>query len=43
VGEFLGVFFLFAGFLVSVEAFRDIRVPFTAIVLRTRTAEQNDG
>jgi hypothetical protein len=41
VGEFLGVFFLFAGFLVSIEVFRDFRVPFTAIVLRTRTPEAN--
>lgn len=39
VGEFLGVLFLFAGFLVSVEVFREIRVPFTHIVLRTRRAE----
>ncbi len=39
VGEFLGVFFLFAGFLVSIEVFRDIRVPFTGIVLHSRTAE----
>jgi hypothetical protein len=43
VGEFLGVFFLFSGFLVSIEVFRDIRVPFTAIVLRTRTPETNEG
>jgi hypothetical protein len=42
VGEFLGVFFLFAGFLVSIEVFRDLRVPFTAIVLHARPAETND-
>jgi hypothetical protein len=30
-GKFLGVVFLFAGFLVSVEAFRTIRIPFTSI------------
>ena len=36
VGEFLGVVFLFAGFLVSVEVFREIRIPFTHVVLRTR-------
>ncbi len=29
VGKFLGVVFLFAGFLVSIEVFREIRVPFT--------------
>jgi len=39
VGEFLGVLFLFTGFLVSVEVFREIRVPFTHIVLRSRAAE----
>lgn len=39
VGELLGVVFLFAGFLVSVEVFREIRVPFTRIVLRARRAE----
>lgn len=40
VGEFLGVLFLFAGFLVSIEVFREIRVPFTHIVLRSRAPEQ---
>jgi hypothetical protein len=39
VGEFLGVLFLFLGFLVSIEVFREIRIPFTHVVLRTRTAE----
>lgn len=39
VGEFLGVLFLFTGFLVSVEVFREIRVPFSRIVLRVRRAE----
>lgn len=34
IGEFLGVFFLFAGFLVSLEVLSEVRVPFTAIVLR---------
>ena len=33
VGKFLGVAFLFAGFLVSIEVFREIRVPFTSIRL----------
>jgi hypothetical protein len=36
VGELLGVVFLFAGFLVSVEVFREFRVPFTHRVLRVR-------
>ncbi|HEX7223101.1 MAG TPA: hypothetical protein VF231_07610 [Candidatus Limnocylindrales bacterium] len=31
VGKFLGVVFLFLGFLVSVETFRQLRVPFTSI------------
>ena len=39
IGEFIGVLFLFAGFLVSVEVFREIRIPFTRIVLRTRSVE----
>jgi hypothetical protein len=39
LGEFLGVLFLFAGFLVSVEVFREFRIPFTGIVLRTRRVE----
>jgi hypothetical protein len=33
LGKFLGVVFLLAGFLVSIEVFREIRVPFTGIRL----------
>lgn len=33
LGKFLGVVFLFAGFLVSIEVFREIRIPFTRIRL----------
>ena len=33
LGKFLGVVFLFAGVLVSIEVFREIRVPFTSIRL----------
>jgi hypothetical protein len=33
LGKFLGVLFLFAGFLVSIEVFRVIRIPFTDIRL----------
>ena len=33
LGKFLGVLFLFAGFLVSIEVFHQIRVPFTSILL----------
>jgi hypothetical protein len=32
-GRFVGVVLLFAGFLVSIEVFRDIRIPFTSITL----------
>jgi hypothetical protein len=31
LGRFLGVVFLFAGFLVSAEVFREVRIPFTTI------------
>ena len=34
VGKFLAVLFLLAGFLVSTEVFREIRVPFTRVRLR---------
>ncbi len=36
LGEFLGVLFIFLGFLVSVEVFSDIRLPFTRVVLLRR-------
>jgi hypothetical protein len=39
LGKFLGVLFLFAGFLVSIEVFREIRVPFTSIRLATGRRE----
>ena len=40
LGKFLGVVFLFLGFLVSVEAFREIRVPFTRIRMGGVRAER---
>jgi len=40
VGELLGVVFLFAGFLVSIEVFRQVRIPFTRVILWNRTAEE---
>lgn len=43
LGHLLGVVFLFAGFLVSIEVFREIRVPFTRIVLRTGRREREAG
>ena len=36
LGELLGVVFIFLGFLVSIEVFSDVRLPFTRIVLRRR-------
>ncbi|HUQ77926.1 MAG TPA: hypothetical protein VM427_03500 [Patescibacteria group bacterium] len=47
LGKFLGVVFLFGGFLVSIETFRQIRIPFTSIavrgVRRERVAAPADG
>jgi hypothetical protein len=39
LGKFLGVVFLFAGFLVSIETFREIRIPFTSVVFRRARTE----
>ncbi len=36
LGELLGVVFLFAGFLVSIEVFSEVRVPFTHRVVFSR-------
>ncbi len=36
LGEFLGVLFIFLGFLVSIEVFSDVRLPFTHVVLLRR-------
>jgi hypothetical protein len=38
LGEFLGVVFLFAGFVVSAHVLGDIRIPFTGVVLLRRDA-----
>jgi hypothetical protein len=40
VGELLGVLFLFAGFLVSIEVFRFVRIPFTRVVVWERSPER---
>jgi hypothetical protein len=40
LGKFLSVLFLFVGFLISVEVFRDIRVPFTRIPIRVGRRER---
>jgi hypothetical protein len=36
IGELIGVILIFLGFLVSIEVFSDLRLPFTRIVLRRR-------
>lgn len=36
IGELLGVLFIFLGFLVSIEVFSDVRLPFTRVILRRR-------
>jgi len=43
IGKFVGVVLLFLGFLVSIEIFREIRVPFTSIVLRGGREEHPDA
>jgi hypothetical protein len=39
IGELLGVVLIFLGFLVSIEVFSDVRLPFTRIVMRRRMDE----
>jgi hypothetical protein len=43
VGKFLAVIFLLAGFLVSIETFREIRIPFTQVRLRGRRTEHGQS
>ena len=43
VGKFLGVVFLFAGFLVSIEVFREIRIPLTSVRFATGRRESPDA
>jgi hypothetical protein len=43
IGELIGVVLIFLGFLVSIEVFSDVRLPFTRIVLRRRDREQPAG
>jgi len=42
IGKFLAVLFLLAGFLVSIEAFREIRIPFTSLAVR-RARHEAEG
>jgi hypothetical protein len=39
IGKFLSVLFLLAGFLISIETFREIRIPFTTVRIRSRRTE----
>jgi hypothetical protein len=43
LGELLGILFIFVGFLVSIEVFSDIRLPFTRIVLARRNPAAETG
>ncbi len=43
VGKFVGVILLFLGFLISIEIFQEIRVPFTRIVLRSGRTEHREA
>ena len=38
IGELVGLVLIFLGFLVSIEVFSDVRLPFTHVVLRRRPA-----
>lgn len=40
IGKFISVVLIFLGFLVSIEVFRDIRIPFTGRVLRSNRHER---
>jgi hypothetical protein len=42
LGELLGVGFIFLGFLISIEAFREVRIPFTRVVLRAGRVESGE-
>ena len=39
IGQLIGLILIFLGFLVSIEVFSDVRLPFTRIVLRRRDRE----
>lgn len=43
LGQFIGVLLIFIGFLVSIEVFSDVRLPFTRVVLRRRDHEPTAG
>ncbi len=41
VGKFLALVLILVGFLISIEAFREIRIPFTSVVLRSARREHD--
>jgi hypothetical protein len=43
IGKLMGVLFLLAGFLVSAEVFREVRIPFTSIRLATARRDRAGG
>jgi hypothetical protein len=43
IGELIGVVLIFIGFLVSIEVFSEVRLPFTRVVLRRRDREPTAG
>ena len=43
LGHLLGVVFLFAGFLVSIDVFREVRIPFTGVRLWSGRHERHSG
>jgi hypothetical protein len=43
IGELIGVVLIFFGFLVSIEVFSEVRLPFTRVVLRRRDREPTAG
>jgi hypothetical protein len=43
IGELLGVVLIFLGFLVSIEVFSDLRLPFTRVVFRRRGGQERQA
>jgi hypothetical protein len=43
LGLFIGLLFIFVGFLISLEVFSDIRVPFTRVTLRRRSESAREA
>jgi len=43
LGHFLGLVLIFAGFLVSIDVFNEVRIPFTRVILRPARREATEG